>query len=58
MAHSRNLRSLDNDLLRIQMSKTSFMKIPLQSQQPNGNVIPLDIHTIEELNEFKSALSK
>ena len=57
MVHNRNLRSVDNDLLRVPTSKTNFYENSFTiSATKLWNVIPLNIRNIEGLNEFKRAL--
>ena len=57
MVHNRNLRSVDNDLLRVPTSKTDFYENSFTiSATKLWNCIPLNIRNIEGLNEFKRAL--
>ena len=57
MVHNRNLRSVDNDLLRVPTSKTNFYENSFTiSATKLWNIIPLNIRNIERLNEFKRAL--
>ena len=56
-SHIRNLRSVDNDLLRVPSSKTSFYENSFTiSAAKQLNKLPLDIRNNSSLNSFKSAL--
>ncbi|MCU7800963.1 MAG: reverse transcriptase family protein [gamma proteobacterium symbiont of Lucinoma myriamae] len=56
-AHTRNLRSVDNELLRVPNSKTtSFENSFTVSAAKQWNEIPFDIRTVSSLQSFKNAL--
>ena len=56
-SHIRNIRSLDNDLLRVPSSKTSFYENSFTiSAAKQWNELPLDIRNRSCLNSFKNAL--
>ena len=57
MVHNRNLRSVDNDFLRLPTSNTNFYENSFTiSATKLWKVISLNIRNIEGLNEFKRAL--
>ena len=56
-SHIRNLRSVDNDLLRVPSSKPSFYENSFTiSAAKQWNELPLDIRNNSSLNSFKNAL--
>ena len=55
--HSRNLRSVDNELLRISHSRTSYNERPFSIVgAKRWNLLPLDIKLSSSLNAFKTTL--
>ena len=56
-SHVRNLRSVDNDLLRVPSSRTSYYENSFTiSSAKLWNELPLDIRSISALNTFKNTL--
>ena len=56
-AHVRNLRSVDNDLIRVPSSRTSYYENSFTiSSAKLWNELPLGIRIISALNTFKSTL--
>ena len=56
-SHMRNLRSVDNDLLRVPSSRTSYYENSFTiSSAKIWNELPLDIRSISALNSFKNTL--
>ena len=56
-SHVRNLRSVDNDLLRVPRSRTSYFENSFTiSSAKLWNELPLDIRSISTLNTFKNTL--
>ena len=54
-SHMRNLRSVDNDLLRVPSSRTSYYENSFTiSSAKLWNELPLDIRSISALNTFKN----
>ena len=55
--HSRNLRSVDNEPLRILHSRTSYNKRSFSIvAAKQWNLLPLDINQSSSLNSFKTTL--
>ena len=56
-SHMRNLSSVDNDLLRVPSSRTSYYENSFTISSANlRNELPLDIRNISVLNTFKNTL--
>ena len=58
-SHVRNLRSIDNDLLQVPSSRTSYYENSFTiSLAKLWNELPLDVRSISALNTYKNTLNE
>ena len=56
-SHSRHLRSVDNELLRVPSSKTNIFENSFTiTAAKQWNELPLEVHNSSSLNAFKNTL--